>query len=134
MCFHCACQPYGHPSSDLLDMQCHQRLCIQTQHMDKYMVCIGIVTHVSACNSKGICPSTQSSGTCMEAPVMQLPSLGQGILCYPVHACTLGSDCEPLACMQNTEYVRWSTVKPHVRALLTNMHTTSTCFSGFTNM
>jgi hypothetical protein len=125
MCFHCACQPYDPLSSDLLNTQCHRQLCIQIQHMGRCMVCIGIVIHVSACNSKGICPSTRSSGTCMEAPVTQPPSLEQGILCYPVHACMLGSDYEPLACMQNTEYVRWSTVQPHVKALVTNVHANS---------
>uniref|UniRef100_A0A0A9RV55 SINA6 n=1 Tax=Arundo donax TaxID=35708 RepID=A0A0A9RV55_ARUDO len=40
---------------------------------------------------------------------MQPPSPEQDILCYPVHACMSGSDYEPLACIQNTEYVHWST-------------------------
>jgi len=97
-------------------MECHQQLCIQIQHTDKYRVCIGIVIHVSACNNKGICPGNQNSGTCMEVLAMQPPSPEQDILCYPVHACMLGSDYEPLACIQNTEYVRWSTAQTHLNS------------------
>jgi hypothetical protein len=99
-------------------MEYHQQLCIQIQHMDKYKVCIGTAIHVSACNSKGICPNTQSSGTCMEALVMQPPFPEQDILCYQVHACTLDSDYEPLACIQNTEYVHWSTAPTHAKIML----------------
>ncbi len=77
--------------------------------MGKYRACIGTVTHASACSNKDICPSTQSSDICMEALVMQLPFPEQGILCYPIHVCKLGSGCEPWACIRNIEYDHWST-------------------------
>jgi hypothetical protein len=64
----------------------------------------------------------------MEALVTQPPFPEQGILCYPVHACMLDSDYEPLACIQNTEYVRWSTAPTHVKNNVKDKRANSTWF------
>jgi hypothetical protein len=92
-------------------MECHQQLYIQIQHMDSYKAYIGTVTHASACSSTDKCLNSQSSGTCMEVQEMQPLSQEQGILCYPVHAYKLGSDCELLACIQSRLYDHLSTAQ-----------------------
>jgi hypothetical protein len=93
--------------------------------MGKYRVCIGTGIHVSACNNRDIFPSIQSFGTCMELLETQQPSPEQGILCYPIHSCKLGSDYEPLACIQNIWYGHWSTAHTNVKKLLNNLWTNS---------